>query len=89
VRTTLVEKAQAGRVLIEEAILELLALHPEGLRNSEVAESLDLRSDYQGGQKDYLSWSILGLLLNRGAVAREGNKYVVNPSEERAENNDT
>jgi hypothetical protein len=43
------EKAQAGRKLIEEAILDLLSSVPEGLRNVEVAKQLAL--DFACGEK--------------------------------------
>jgi len=69
------ERAQAGLALLKEAIVLLLETHPEGLRNSEVADSLDIHSDYGGQQQDYLSWSLLGLLLNEGTIAREDNRY--------------
>ena len=71
------EKAQQGLELIKEAILGILAQKSDGLRNAEIAELLEIRSDYQGEQKDYLSWSVLGLLLNEGKVVRKGNKYFV------------
>ena len=58
--------AQEGLRQIETAILRLLEASPQGLRNSEIAESLGLRSDFQGRQKDYLTYSILGGLLARG-----------------------
>jgi hypothetical protein len=70
------QKAQQGLALIKEAILESLQSHPEGLTNSEIADLLDLRSDYLGGQKDYLPWSVLGLLLNDKQIRRTGRRYV-------------
>ena len=74
------EKAIAGLTLLKEAIVGLLEHHPKGLRNAEIAEELDLRSDYLGSQKDYLSWSVLGLLLNAEVVVRKDNKrYVLAP----------
>jgi len=69
------DRAQQGLSLIKEAILNALAQNETGLTNSQIAESLDLRSDYQGGNKDYLTWSVLGLLLNAGQVRRENRKY--------------
>jgi len=69
------DNAQRGLTLMKEAILAVLAAKPEGLRNAEIADLLAIRSDYQGGNKDYLSWSILGLLLNEGKVVREGRRY--------------
>jgi hypothetical protein len=62
------EKAQAGVNYLKAAILELLSAHPEGLRNVEIAEALGLQSDFEGDQKDYLSWSLLGILVNEGKV---------------------
>ncbi len=63
------DMAQVGLRLIEDAIMVLLSAHPEGLRNSEVAELLDLRSGFRGRQKDYLTYSVLGGLLAQGRVA--------------------
>jgi hypothetical protein len=60
-----------------------LAQKSDGLRNSEIADLLGIRSDYQGEQKDYLSWSILGLLLNEGKVVRKDNKYFIAGKETR------
>lgn len=58
-----IEKAQLGLELIKKSILELIKTNPDGITNSDAAGLLGLRSDYQGNQKDYLSYSILGLLL--------------------------
>jgi hypothetical protein len=69
------ETASAGLSLLKEAILEELKQSETGMTNAQLAEKLDLRSDYQGGNKDYLTWSVLGLLLNGGMVRREGRKY--------------
>ena len=65
------ELAQTGLRQIEDAILGLLQRHPEGLRNAQIAELLNLRSDFDGRQKDYLTYSVLGGLLKRGRVARD------------------
>ena len=68
---TLQELANIGLRNIEEAILRLLDANPQGLRNSEVAESLKLRSDFRGRQKDYLTYSVLGGLIASGKVDRD------------------
>lgn len=73
------QKAQQGVALIKEAILESLEGHPEGLTNAEIADLLDLRSDYLGRQKDFLPWSVLGLLLNKNQIRRSGRKYQLPP----------
>ena len=69
------KQAQEGLSLLKEAILILLAENPGGLTNAEIAGMLDIHSDYQGSQKDYLSWSVLGLLLNEGKIVREARRY--------------
>lgn len=64
------EKAQIGLTLLKEATLELAQANPRGVSNAEVASLLGLRSDYGGGAKDYLSYSVLGLLLREGKLER-------------------
>src|SRR5438552_5470125 len=54
------EKAQVGLALLKEAVLELAKVNPSGISNSDAASLLGLRSDYGGGSKDYLSYSVLG-----------------------------
>ena len=66
--STAEEAAQAGLHQIENAILQLLADKPEGLRNAEVAAALDLQSDFRGRQRNFLTYSILGGLVAQGKV---------------------
>ena len=66
------EKAQLGLSLLKEAVLEFAKANPKGVSNSEAASLLGLRSDYGGGSKDYLSYSIIGLLMREGKVERDG-----------------
>lgn len=68
------EKAQMGLTLLSSAILELAKANPEGIKNSDAAKYLGLQSDYGGGSKDYLSYSILGLLMKEGKVVRNSKK---------------
>ena len=63
--------AQDGLVQIKEAILAHLASHPEGCTNADVGNALGLQSDYEGEQAGYLSWSVLGLLVNEQKVRYE------------------
>lgn len=74
-----VERAQLGLQLLKNAVVELTKANAEGVTNSDVASLLGLRSDYRGKQKDYLSYSVLGLLLREGRIARESgsNKHSV------------
>ena len=65
------EKAQLGLSLLKEAVLEFAKANQKGVSNSDTASLLGLRSDYGGGSKDYLSFSILGLLMREGKLARD------------------
>ena len=63
--------AQQGLRLVEDAILMLLRSNPQGLRNSEIAEMLNLQSEFRGGQRNYLTHSVLGGLLAKGEVVQD------------------
>lgn len=65
-----VERAQLGLELLKIAIIDLVSANPRGITNADAASVLGLRSDNRGNQKDYLSYSILGLLLRDGRVRR-------------------
>jgi len=65
------EKARAARVELEDAILEYLRGRPDGAINNEIARDLGLESSFDGRQKNYLSYSILGGLLAKGQIKRE------------------
>ena len=67
------EKAQIGLSLLKDAVLEFAKANKSGISNSDAASLLGLKSDYGGGSKDYLSYSIIGLLMREGKLAREGN----------------
>ena len=70
-----VERAQLGLDLLKSSVYELVRANPNGVLNADAASLLGLRSDYRGNQKDYLSYSILGLLMREGKVVRtEGTK---------------
>lgn len=69
-----VEKAQVGLDLLKAAVLELAQANLDGITNSDASKALGLQSDYAGGSKDYLSWSILGLLMREGRVIRGDQK---------------
>jgi hypothetical protein len=64
------ERAQVGLTLLKEAVFEFCRANPNGISNSDAASLLGLRSDYGGGSKDYLSYSVLGILMREGKVAR-------------------
>ena len=71
------EKAHEGLRLLKEATIEIVSDHSEGLRNTDVVKLLDIPSDFQGKQKNYLSWSVIGLLINAGCLKRQGNRYFI------------
>ena len=62
--------AQEGLRHIESAILMLLDAHPDGLGNAQIADALGLRSSIRDGQRNYLTYSVLGGLMARGEVAQ-------------------
>ncbi len=59
-----------GLNLLKGAVLELAQANVRGITNSDVCHALGLHSNYLGGSKDYLSWSILGLLMKEGRLKR-------------------
>lgn len=65
------EKAQAGLVLIYEAVLELLAAAPDGLSHAEIAKKLGIEMSYYGGA-NYASQTILHQLVYSGEVEKLG-----------------
>ena len=65
------ERAQLGLNLLKQAVLEFAKANPKGITNSDAASLLGLRSDYGGGSKDYLSYSVIGLLMREGKLRRD------------------
>lgn len=61
--------AQTGLRRIEDAILELLQHNPQGLRNIQIADMLGLRSIHRGSQQNYLTYSVLGGLVEQGRIS--------------------
>ena len=66
-----IERAQLGLELLKSSIVEMAKANPAGITNADAASTLGLRSDYRGKQKDYLSYSVIGLLLREGKLARD------------------
>ena len=69
------EKAQKGLALVEKAVLDFIAQNPNGVSNAEIATALSLESDISGKHRNYLSWSILGNLTNKGLVVKQGTQH--------------
>ena len=63
-------KAGMGLALIKEAILDNLEGRRDGPRNADLAHDLGLESDHEGQQRDYLTYSVLGLLLKERRVEK-------------------
>jgi uncharacterized protein len=74
------EKAQLGLQLLKDAVMEFALANASGISNADTASLLGLRSDYGGGSKDYLSYSVIGLLMRDGKLRRDGvsRKHVAN-----------
>ena len=70
------EKAQLGLKLLKDSISLLSEENPDGITNSDCAHYLGLQSDNEGKQQDYLTYSVLGLLIKEGSLEsyRSGNK---------------
>jgi hypothetical protein len=60
-----------GLNLLKTAVHEFVKANPNGVSNAATASILGLRSDYGGGSRDYLSYSILGLLMRDGVIERK------------------
>jgi hypothetical protein len=65
------EKAQLALNLLKGAVVEFAQANPGGITNADVARTLGLQSDYGGGSKDYLSFSLLGMLMREGRLRRD------------------
>ena len=68
------EKSQMALDLLKSAVMELAKANPSGITNSDAAKYLGLQSDYGGGSKDYLSYSVIGLLMKEGRLVRNIHK---------------
>ncbi|MDG1200244.1 MAG: hypothetical protein P8N12_06445 [Porticoccaceae bacterium] len=75
------EKAQMGLNILKSAVMELAKANPDGIKNSDAAKYLGLQSDYGGGSKDYLSYSILGILMKEARMERNEKKRHIAKSE--------
>jgi len=67
------EKSQFGLKFLKEATLEFIVANENGITNDELARYLDLHSDNNGKQKDYLTYSILGILMKENKIIKTHN----------------
>lgn len=68
------DEAQAGLEMIKGAILSELKHHSHGMTNADIVHALGLESDFEGQMRNYLSWSILGILLGEGKIKSTGER---------------
>lgn len=68
------EKSQMALELLKSAVMEFAKANPSGITNSDAAKYLGLQSDYGGGSKDYLSYSVIGLLMKEGRLIRNNHR---------------
>lgn len=61
--------AAEGLQQIENAVIELLNRNPQGLRNIQITDLLGLSSGVRGGHRNYLTYSVLGNLLQQGRIS--------------------
>jgi len=75
-RNSRIEKAERGLSLLKQAIIELLRASPGGLRNTDIAKDLNLESAHAGGHRNFLTYSVLGQLIEQGSVEerKDGNE---------------
>lgn len=67
------DRAQIGLNFIKEATLEFLKSNPLGVKNNQISRYLGLQSDNNGSQKDYLTYSILGILMKENLIYKTDN----------------
>lgn len=68
------ERAQVGLALLKEAVVQELERSPKALQHAEIVRRLDIPSDFEGTGKNYLSWSVLGLLVNDNVIRYRGDR---------------
>jgi hypothetical protein len=71
------DRAQNGFREISEAVAGLLQLHPNGLRNVEIAKALGLESDSSESQRNYFTWKILAAFVTQGRVEKSNDRRAV------------
>jgi hypothetical protein len=67
-------RVQMALSLIKEEIVAMADLNPQGITNSDVANRLGLQSSHNGKQINYLSHSLLGLLMLEQRIIKSDNE---------------
>jgi len=64
------EQARKGLELLYYSIIGLLSEFPNGLSNIEISSKLDIHSEHNERQKDYLAYSLLGNLMKEDKIEK-------------------
>jgi hypothetical protein len=62
------ELAQQGLQFVEDAVVNLLTRHPEGMTTERIADVLGLRGDLEPEHRDLIVAGILELLVKSGRI---------------------
>lgn len=73
------ERAQLGLQYIEDAVVDLLSRHPDGMAEAEIADVLGLETDL--ADRDAIATGIVRLLVETGRILwdSEARRYFDNP----------
>ncbi|MFH1121904.1 MAG: hypothetical protein V1775_18950 [Bacteroidota bacterium] len=66
-----INNSKTGLMLLKKAIEEVIELNPDGVKNTELARHLGLETDFNGNQRNYLTYSLLGLLMKEHKIFRD------------------
>jgi len=70
------ERAQIGLQFLLDAVLNLAKANSvRGITNADVVHTLGLESDHAGGSFNYLSYSLLGILIRERKIVKDGARY--------------
>ena len=74
------EKVQFGLDMMANGILEFIKANKSGVTNGDVTKYLGIHSEYLGGSINYLSYSILGILLKDNKIEKDGRLHKIKKS---------
>jgi hypothetical protein len=76
------EQAQLGLQYIEDAVVNLLVRHPEGLKQGQIADVLGLSTDLSAAHREMIAGGVLELLVGSGRILWDGARgaYIDNPA---------
>ena len=74
IRPGAAERVQAALSLIKDEIVAMAEINPRGITNADVANKLGLQSSHDGKQINFLSHSLLGLLMMEQRIMKSGTR---------------